>query len=132
MSKHNYTQYSNKNSRANESNPNKPNNPNNKPKEAVKPAVTEPVVKNTAPEVNLVQETVNTVTLPETVEGVVVDCAKLNVRAEPDITAEVLCVLDSMSEIEVDMTKSNNEWLHVCTAIGVDGYCMRKYVDVRL
>lgn len=134
MSNHNYSQYSNKNRNNNKPN----NNPANKPKKEnvatfgnICPATDiKPVT--TVPEVKMVTETVETVALPATAEGFVVDCARLNVRAEASIDSEVVYVLDSMSEIEVDMNKSTNEWLHICTASGVEGYCMRKYVEVRL
>lgn len=120
MSKHNYSQYSNKK--------------NNRPNDPVKPNVEStkaPEVKMVA-KPNVVQETVETVTLPETVEGVVSGCAKLNVRTEPNITAEVVCVLDIMSEIEIDVEQSNAEWFKICTATGIEGYCMRKYVEAHL
>lgn len=120
MSKRNYTQYSKK--------------PVEEPKPVeVKKPVEEPKpVEVKKPEPQLVQETVETVILPELVDGVVVGCAKLNVRAEPSIAADVVCVLDAMAELEVDVTNSNNEWVKVITAIGVEGYCMRKFIDVHL
>lgn len=108
--KHNYSQYS------------------------VKKKNNKPAPVNTAPEVKmevkpvLMEETVDTVTLPKTVEGVVVDCAKLNVRAEPSINADIVCVLDVTSEIEINVDQSNDEWFKICTAIGAEGYCMRKFV----
>lgn len=80
----------------------------------------------------LVEESVETVALPETVSGIVINCTKLNVRAEPNMTAEVLCVLDASSEIEIDPAKSTSEWVSVCTAVGIEGYCMRKFIDARL
>lgn len=123
MSKHNYSQYSDKKKTSN--NQPKPNK-----------VVTSTVPMNSSPEVKmemeLVQETVDTVTLPKTVSGVVVNCAKLNVREEPSADAEVVCVLDVMSEIKIDATKSDNEWFKICTASGVEGYCMRKFVDAYL
>ena len=148
LSKHNYSQYSNKNRNSNKPN----NNPANKPKKEnvatfgnvaiasdIKPTTVAELEAKTqiasnipTPEVKMVKETVETVALPATAEGFVVDCARLNVRAEANINSEVVYVLDSMSEIEVDMSKSTNEWLHICTASGVEGYCMRKYVEVRL
>lgn len=132
MSNHNYSQYSNKKNNNNK----KHNNP--KPvqvahKDDVIPEATSTIDLDVAqPNVNLVQETVGTVTLPEVVEGSVINCAKLNVRAEPNINAEIVCVLDVMSEIEIDVSKSTSEWLKICTATGIDGYCMRKFVDARL
>lgn len=117
MSKRNYTQYSNNK---------KKTTTNAVPVETLKP------ISETVTPVELVEETVETVTLPETVEGVVVNCAKLNVRVEPNLNGEIICVLDVMSEIEIDVTKSTDEWLKICTATGVEGYCMRKFVDAYL
>lgn len=136
LSNHNYSQYSNKKNKDSNAASSKPVMPR-MPVEPVKPApevkmepvITEPV-KPTA--IDLVQETVDTVTLPKTVEGVVVDCVKLNIRTEPDIHADVACVLDVMSELKIDVSKSNNEWFKVSTATGVEGYCMRKFVDAHL
>lgn len=143
MSKHNYSQYSNKkhdgkpgvvaNVMIDKNNAEKPvikEKPIIEKPEADTPVtLVEPEVK---PEINLVTETVETITLPKTVEGMVVGCTKLNVRAEPSTNAEVVCVLDAMSEIEIDVNKSSNEWFKVCTATGIEGYCMRKFVDARL
>lgn len=129
MSKHNYSQYSNKkkDNRTEGVNEVRTKRPEVKPvmDEAPKTAVYEPKPQ-------IIQETVETVTLPEMVEGVVTGCAKLNVRAEASIAADVVCVLNSMDELEVDVMNSNNEWVKICTAFGIEGYCMRKYIDVRL
>lgn len=103
--KHNYSQYS------------------NKPKPAE-------VKMESIPE--LVQETVDTVSLPRTVEGVVSGCAKLNVRAEASLFADVVCTLDATSELMIDVMKSNKDWFYVYTAMGQEGYCMRKYVEAHL
>ena len=130
MSKHNYSQYSNK----------KKNNAvatevtaktDSMTVPSFEPAIVSSAIYST-PEVKMVVETVDTVPLPKTVEGVVANCAKLNVRAEPDAYADVVYVLDVMSEIAIDVSKSTNEWFKVCTASGVEGYCMRKFVDARL
>lgn len=130
MSNHNYTQYSNKNHE------NKVTSAN--PVDTVFVTgmqVAEPVVNNvetTVPNVEVVKETVKTVSLPETVEGVVVGCAKLNVRAEANLFSNVVCVLNAQSEIQIDVNKSNNDWFYICTATGIEGYCMRKYVEAHL
>lgn len=126
MSKHNYSQYSDKKKASIQPKP-------NKPVETIDmPATKNPLVPNVKMELEPVQETVETATLPKTVNGVVVNCAKLNIREEPDAHADVVCVLDAMSEIVIDANKSDNVWLKVCTASGISGYCMRKFVDARL
>ena len=125
MSRHNYTQYSN----------------NKKQHDMVQPEVVEetvtPEVKMepetvTLPETAPIVETVNTVTLPKTVKGAVANCAKLNIREEPRANAAVLTILNVATEIEINPEESDHEWLSICTATGVKGYCMRKFVDARL
>lgn len=125
MSKHNYTQYSNKNY----NNSNNQNKPDAVVVEDVKIHEPAPVV---APEVNLVNETVETKPISETVSGMVVGCAKLNVRAEASLFADIVCVLNAQSEIEIDVNKSDKDWFYICTATGVEGYCMRKFVEAHL
>lgn len=113
MAKHNYTQYSNK----------------KKDEIVTADAVVEPVEM---PPVDLVEEAVETVALPKTVDGIVVNCGKLNVRVEPSIDSDIVTVLNAMSEIEINVAESTGEWFKVCTATGIEGYCMRKFVDAYL
>lgn len=84
------------------------------------------------PEVKMVVETVDTVILPKTVTGFVTNCSKLNVRVNPDVTAEVVCILDSATEVVINLDNSTNEWFSICTAAGVEGFCMRKFVNAKL
>ena len=120
MSKHNYSQYSS----------NKKNN--HYTDQTGKDEVFNTFNVEPSQTLTLMDETVDTVALPETVEGVVINCAKLNVRAEPSVDADVICVLNANSEIEINVTKSTDKWFNVCTATGIEGYCMRQYVDARL
>ena len=66
----------------------------------------------------------------ETVEGSVVDCVRLNVRSAPDKSAEVLCVVNSGTLLMVDTILVTRDWYKVCTEAGIEGYCMKKYVDI--
>ena len=90
------------------------------------PAPETPVVEETfvAPEVKMEQ--------PKTVTGTVIGCSKLNVRANPNVTANVVCVLDAASKVTIDKKKSTKDWVSVTTTEGIEGYCMRKYVEVGL
>ena len=65
-----------------------------------------------------------------TKNGVVTDCAKLNVRAEPSVDAEVVCVISAATELLVDEAESTEDFYKICTAAGVEGYCMRKFITV--
>lgn len=127
MSKHNYSQYSKKN-------------------DEVKPIVEAPVI-----DINAVSFDDNTIDIeseeikmesapkvepkveskPESakpVVGVVFNCGKLNVRTNPASDADIVCVLDVNSEVKLDMSRSTKEWFKICTATGVEGFCMRKFI----
>lgn len=126
MSKHDYSKYSNKKREADISRESKID---------VDPKILnddEPVVLHGPIVIEPVQETVDTVTLPKTVTGVVANCARLNIRVAPNSAAPVVCVLDVDSKFEINMSKSTDEWFSICTATGVEGYCMRKFVNARL
>lgn len=58
-----------------------------------------------------------------------VTAKRLNIREKPDIGSSILCVAEANSElmIEEDVSK---EWFKVCTVLGVEGYCMKKFVDI--
>lgn len=129
MSKHNYSQYSNKNT--------------NKatidtadslteiaPAEALAQAdnITEPMPVET---LECMETNSDTVTVSDTVFGTVTNCVKLNVRVAPNPNATVACVLDVNSELEIDYDNSTTEWYSVCTAAGIKGYCMRKFITPR-
>ena len=127
MSNHNYSQYSNKPKGDGKVNPNFKPQPSVKPVEPVAP-----VAEAVTPEITLIQETVETKPVPELVDGTVVGCSKLNVRSTPSITGDILAVISADSDVKIDVAKSNFEWFHVCTATGIEGYCMRKFVNARL
>ena len=138
MSRHNYSQYSNYKKHDNATEETTPVASEIKMEvetfetSAATTSVVETPETATVPMPVLVQETVETVQLPETVTGTVVDCAKLNVRVEPSIDGGVLCVLPVKAEVQINVAKSTDEWFNICTANGVEGYCMKKFVDARL
>lgn len=124
MSKHNYSQYSNAKKY------------DNKPKteemsEHVNPIEHADFVEE-VDAVKMVEETVNTVPIPKTINGIVANCTKLNIRKGPSTNAEILGVVNVDSEMKIDMDKSNDKWFYVSTAVGIDGYCMRDFVNAKL
>lgn len=64
--------------------------------------------------------------------GVVCDCPKLNVRKAPSTDAGIVCTIARDTNVVIDRSKSNDEWYFVCTETGVEGFCMTKYISVRL
>lgn len=101
----------------------------------VKDEVIAPVVEETVE--TKVEETVVAPT-PETpvdsepdgILGVVTECAKLNVRKEPSTEADVVTTLLIGTEVMVDIFESTEEFYKVTTGAGVEGYCMKKFINI--
>ena len=63
--------------------------------------------------------------------SVVTDFLKLNIREKPSKDSRVVTVVTCLDELEIDMGDSNDDWYAVCTAAGIEGFCMKKFVAVR-
>lgn len=66
-----------------------------------------------------------------TVVGVVAGCKKLNVRKAGKPDAEVLCVLNENAEVQIDKKRSTRDFYRVCTAAGVEGFCMKTFITIK-
>lgn len=60
----------------------------------------------------------------------VVNCNYLNVREAPDPEADVLTVVEKGAEILIDFDVSTDDFYSVCTETGVEGYCMKQFIEV--
>lgn len=87
-------------------------------------------------------ETEDIVTEPTVIEegdaklmGVVSGCAKLNVRKEPNVNADVLCVIKKGDEVEFNMEEEStyDDFYAIITTgkIKVKGYCMKEYISIK-
>lgn len=61
--------------------------------------------------------------------GTVVRCASLNIREKPSINSSPLCVVLSSTNLVIDTSYKNKEWYKVCTENGIEGFCIKEYVD---
>lgn len=117
MAKHNYTNYSKQ---------------SKKPEETSMPA--EPVIpmsmRVSVPEP---EETkvVNDAVKPEHITGIVDNCFRLNIREKPSVDAEILTALEAGSEVRLMNDEIENGFYKVCTASGLEGYCMREYIAIK-
>ena len=64
------------------------------------------------------------------VTGIVTDCAKLNVRESPYPTATILGVISASTELIVDKAESTEDFYKICTSVGLEGYCMKRYITI--
>lgn len=82
---------------------------------------------------NGVVETENVVEETPEVEfkiGVVANCRKLNVRKAPFVDADIACVINEDTFVEVNELESTEDFYKVCTAAGVNGYCMKDFIEI--
>lgn len=81
------------------------------------------------PEVSNVPETATTTnTEPEVKNGIVSNCVKLNVREKPVAGSRVVTIIDVNTKLTVTTDESFGIFYKVCTASGVEGYCVKDYV----
>ena len=67
----------------------------------------------------------------ETVSGVVSGCEKLNMREDSNKESKIITVLTKDAEVKVNLTESTEDFYKVCTASGLEGYCMKKFIVVK-
>ena len=95
--------------------------------EVIETVETEPVKED-------VIETVETEHVKEdvkesTLQGVVFNCERLNIRKGPNKKEDVLCIVDKGSKLTIN-DKTTKDWFKVTTEDGVEGFCMKKFVEV--
>lgn len=63
--------------------------------------------------------------------GIVANCNRLNIRKEPNASAEIVCEVVCKAELMVDEKESTDEFYKVCTATGMNGFCMKNFITVQ-
>lgn len=67
----------------------------------------------------------------DTTKSGFVNCQFLNLREQPSLESEVLKCLENGHEVLIDESNSTNEFYKVYTASGIEGFCMKQFIDVR-
>ena len=96
--------------------------------------VIEEVIENPTEEtVSALEEVIEETTEEKVIEqfGFVSGCSKLNIRKAPNVNADIECIVNEGSELKIDKSKSIEGWFNICTANGVEGYCMSKFVEIK-
>ena len=87
-------------------------------------------IQNGVTKVEEVAEPVVEQPAPKPVVGVVTGCKRLNVREVPYLDGPVACVITESTEVTIDNAESTDDFYKVCTAAGVEGFCMKKFIEV--
>lgn len=70
-------------------------------------------------------------TEPATVEGVVANCSKVNIRKEPVKGDNVISVLEAGAKVTILTEGGNDEWYKIVVKGKKTGYCMKKFISVK-
>lgn len=73
---------------------------------------------------HVIEESVNDI-------GIVVNCIKLNVRKEPNKASKAVKIIDALTEVEVVTKESTYNFYKVILPSGVEGYCMKKFIELK-
>ena len=69
--------------------------------------------------------------ITETMITGVVDCLRLSIYSKPDIDSEIVCKIRYLTEVEIDLDYSTDEFYKVCTESGAEGFCMKKFIALK-
>lgn len=94
-----------------------------KPAEVAEPEVVEEAGLSTAA---VITEPVKEPETPKTAIGTVINCEKLNIRAEAKADAKIVGTFFKGQEIEIYLDTSTKEFYDVSV-----GFCMKKYIKIK-
>ena len=68
--------------------------------------------------------------MTEPVVGIVIGCSRLNVRMKPGADAKVVCTIECDSKVMIDEENSTKNFYKICTEVGIEGYCMKQFINI--
>lgn len=86
--------------------------------------------------VETVETTEEVISEPEVIIGVVTNCEKLNVRANPDIKSEIVCTINKGDEVIIDKMGTTKDFYCVHSiaektkGVGFHAYCMKDFITI--
>lgn len=61
-----------------------------------------------------------------------VNCTRLNVRKDPSVSVgNVIGKLNEDDEVSIDLSNSYDIWYKISTASGIEGYCLKEFIDLK-
>ena len=61
----------------------------------------------------------------------IVNCLRLHVLSEPNLDSEVVCKVRYLTEVEIDLENSTEDFYKIYTAIGADGFCQKDLITIK-
>lgn len=63
--------------------------------------------------------------------GIVSGCIRLCIHEKPDTDSDILAAIPAGSEVVVDEVASTDTFYQICNAAGIQGFCMKNYIQLR-
>lgn len=67
----------------------------------------------------------------KTVYGTVFKCSMVNIRKAPEKNAPVVATIRRNNTVTVDIDESTAEFYKIRTLTGIEGFCMREFIDIQ-
>lgn len=64
--------------------------------------------------------------------GIVTNCSRLNIRKEPNVDSDIVCSVSNNTEVIIDEESSNDGFYKITTSAGIEGFCMKKYIEITM
>lgn len=61
----------------------------------------------------------------------IANCLRLHIFSEPNLESEIVCKVRYLTEIEIDLENSAEDFYKVYTAIGAEGFCQKEMVTIK-
>lgn len=62
--------------------------------------------------------------------GTVINCSRLNIREKPSIDGVIICEIACQTKLVIDKEESTDDFYKVYTPAGIEGFCMKKFVEI--
>lgn len=89
--------------------------------------------KNLEEKVDAIEEEDDTLGVDEEkgfTDGVVANCANLNIRKKPDKDADILKVVPEGEEVVIDVKDNTDKFYNVILKDGTEGFAMKEYIKL--
>lgn len=59
------------------------------------------------------------------------DCIRLHIHTKPDLDSEIVCKVRYLTNLEISLEESTEDFYKVYTATGASGYCKKDQVFIK-
>lgn len=67
----------------------------------------------------------------ENMQPGVANCLRLHIFSEPNLESDVVCKVRYLTEVEIDLANSTEDFYKIYTAIGAEGFCQKEYITIK-